>query len=181
MSEITLLPVSLWHTATKHGHSAGGGGSAHPGSQVTHGRIEQREDVVLQHQLHLFSVHPFLWRETHLLWGPHKTSVIYASVARGSSAAGDRGLGDVKRTFNRSSASAPIQCKEPSFLRGSAEGSTSIWWQNSIIWGRTCQQESTEVRSRAVLLKLWVVTHFCIKENKTLQLFYFRSMTLTIF
>lgn len=40
------------------------GGFTHPGSQVTHRGVEQREDIVLQHQLHLFPVHPLLWDET---------------------------------------------------------------------------------------------------------------------
>lgn len=48
-------------------------------------------------------------------------------------------------TFNKSSARAPMQCSAPSFLRGSEEGSISVWWQNFMIWGRTCQEESTEI------------------------------------
>lgn len=43
---------------------AGGGVLTHSGSQVTHWRVEQGEDVVLQHQLHLLPVHSLLEGDT---------------------------------------------------------------------------------------------------------------------
>lgn len=39
-------------------------GLTYPGSQVTHGRVEEREHVVLQHQFHLLPVHLLLWMHT---------------------------------------------------------------------------------------------------------------------
>lgn len=41
-----------------------GGVLTHSGSQVTHWRVEQGEDVLLQHQLHLLPVHSLLEGDT---------------------------------------------------------------------------------------------------------------------
>lgn len=94
-------------------------------SHVAQFTAEQREDVILQHELHLVLINLFLFRERERESG--QPLLCLGRKRRGVTEVGRaRGLVEVL-TLSRISASEPIIWRAPSFFLGSEAGSVRIW------------------------------------------------------